>query len=106
MKSKQVNQVKSVKQVKQVKQRHSAEFKQQALARAEKDGVAAAAKDLNLHASQLYAWRQRTRLDVLTGDEQRLMQAENARLKRELARISEEHEFLKKAAAYFAKASK
>jgi len=100
MKSKQVN------PGKQVKQRHSAEFKQQALARAEKDGVAVAAKDLNLHASQLYAWRQRKRLDVLTGDEQRLMQAENARLKRELARISEEHEFLKKAAAYFAKGSK
>jgi transposase len=97
---------KQVKQGKQVKQRHSAEFKQQALARAEKDGVAAAAKDLNLHASQLYAWRQRQRLDVLSGDDQRLMQAENARLKRELARISEEHEFLKKAAAYFAKESK
>jgi transposase len=96
---------KQVKQSKSVKQRHSAEFKQQALARAEKDGVAAAAKDLNLHASQLYAWRQRKRLDVLTGDEQRLMLAENARLKRELARISEEHEFLKKAAAYFAKES-
>jgi len=97
---------KQVKQGKSVKQRHSAEFKQQALDRAEKDGVAVAAKDLNLHASQLYAWRQRKRLDALTGDEQRLMQAENARLKRELARISEEHEFLKKAAAYFAKESK
>jgi transposase len=103
MKSKKVSQGKSVKQI---KQRHSAEFKAQALARAEKDGVAVAAKDLNLHASQLYAWRQRKRLDVLTGDEQRVMQAENARLKRELARISEEHEFLKKAAAYFAKGSK
>jgi transposase len=100
MKSKQVN------QGKQVKQRHSAEFKQQALDRAQKDGVAVAAKDLNLHASQLYAWRQRQRLDALSGDEQRLMQAENARLKRELARLTEEHEFLKKAAAYFAKESK
>jgi transposase len=103
MKSKKVSQAKVVKQV---KPRHSAEFKAQALARAEKDGVAAAAKDLNLHASQLYAWRQRKRFDVLTGDEQRLLQAENARLKRELVRISEEHEFLKKAAAYFAKGSK
>jgi transposase len=103
MKSKQVSQSKSVKQI---KQRHSAEFKAQALARAEKDGVVVAAKDLNLHASQLYAWRQRKRLDVLTGDDQRLMQAENARLKRELARLAEEHEFLKKAAAYFAKGSK
>jgi transposase len=97
---------KKVIQGKQVKQQHSAEFKQQALDRAEKDGVAVAAKDLNLHASQLYAWRQKKRLDALSGDETRLMQAENARLKRELARLSEEHEFLKKAAAYFAKESK
>ena len=74
--------------------------------RAQKDGVAVAAKDLNLHTSQLYSWRQRQRLDALSGDEQRLMQAENARLKRELARLTEEHEFLKKAAAYFAKESK
>jgi transposase len=97
---------KKVSQGKQVKQRHSAEFKQQALDRAERDGVAMAAKDLNLHASQLYAWRQKKQLDALSGDETRLMQAENARLKRELARLNEEHEFLKKAAAYFAKESK
>jgi transposase len=100
MKSKKVNQSQLVKP------RHSIEFKQQALARAEKDGVAVAARDLNLHPSQVYAWRQKKRLDALTGDEQRLMQAENARLKRELTRLNEEHEFLKKAAAYFAKASK
>ena len=98
--------IKKVIQSKQVKQRHSAEFKQQALDRAEKDGVAVAARDLNLHASQLYAWRQKKQLEALSGDEQRLMQAENARLKRELARLNEEHEFLKKAAAYFAKESK
>jgi transposase len=97
---------KKVTQGKQVKQHYSAEFKQQALDRAERDGVAVAAKDLNLHASQLYAWRQRKKLAALSGDEQRLMQAENARLKRELARLNEEHEFLKKAAAYFAKESK
>ena len=94
------------KKVKQVKQQHSAEFKQQALARAERDGVSVAARDLNLHTSQLYAWRQKKRLDALSGDEQRLLQAENARLKRELTRLNEEHEFLKKAAAYFATESK
>jgi len=94
------------KKVKQVKQQHSPEFKQQALDRAERDGVSVTARDLNLHASQLYAWRQRKRLDALSGEDQRLLQAENARLKRELARLNEEHEFLKKAAAYFAKESK
>ena len=97
---------KQVKQSKAVKQQHSVEFKRQALERAERDGVPKAAIDLGLHASQLYAWRQRRRLDALGNDEQRLMQAENARLKRELARLTEEHEFLKKAAAYFAKESK
>jgi transposase len=97
---------KQVKQGKSVKPRHSDEFKREALERMERDGATVAARDLGLHASQLYAWRQRKRLDAMSGDEQRLMQAENARLKRELARVNEEHEFLKKAAAYFAKESK
>jgi transposase len=83
--------------------RHSADFKEQALLRAEKDGVAQAAKDLNLTPSQIYAWRQRKQLTALTTDEQRLQQAEIARLKREVARLKDEAEFLKKAAAYFAK---
>jgi transposase len=97
---------KVVKQSKSVKQRHSAEFKREALQRMERDGATVAARDLGLHASQLYAWRQAKRLEAASPDEQRLMQAENARLKRELARLTEEHEFLKKAAAYFAKESK
>lgn len=43
--------------VKQSRQRYSNEFKEQALRRAEQDGVARVAKDLKLPASQLYAWR-------------------------------------------------
>lgn len=39
--------------------RHSAEFKRQALLRATKDGVPAAARDLGLQPAQLYAWRGR-----------------------------------------------
>jgi len=39
--------------------------------------------------------------NALTGDEQRLMQAENARLKRELARISEEQRIPKKSGGVF-----
>ena len=37
--------------------RYSAEFKQQALLRAQRDGVVVAARDLGLQGAQLYAWR-------------------------------------------------
>lgn len=86
--------------------RYSSEFKQQALARSEKDGVAVAAKDLGLQESQIYAWRTKARADSQTSEEQRLLQSEHARLRREVARLEEENAFLKKAAAYFAKQPK
>lgn len=92
--------------VKKSRARHSPEFKQQALRRAEQDGVAAAAKDLGLAPSQLYAWRAKAQSLGQTSEEQRLLQAEQARLKREVARLEEENAFLKKAAAYFAKLPK
>ena len=92
--------------VKQARKRYSAEFKQQALARAAQNGVAMAAKDLGLPESQLYAWRSKARLVGQTSEEQRLQQSEQARLKREVTRLEEENAFLKKAAAYFAKQPK
>ena len=55
---------------------------------------------------QLYAWRQKQRLEGLTTEEQKLQHAELARLKRDLARLEEENAFLKKAAAYFARLPK
>jgi transposase len=67
--------------VKQSRQRYSNEFKEQALRRAEQDGVARVAKDLKLPASQLYAWRAKAQQRSQTSEEQRLEQAENARLK-------------------------
>lgn len=91
---------------KKTRKQYSAEFKEQALKRAEKDGVAAAARDLGLAESQIYGWRQRRRLEGLTTEEQKFQHAELARLKRELARLEEENAFLKKATAYFAKQSK
>lgn len=42
---------------KRERKRFSAEFKQQALLRAVKDGVPAVARDLGLEPAQLYAWR-------------------------------------------------
>lgn len=95
MKSKQV--------VKQVRKQYSGEFKKAALIRAQQDGVAVTAKDLGLQESQLYAWRAKAKLASQGSEEQRLMQSDHARLKREVARLEEENAFLKKAAAYFAK---
>jgi len=91
---------------KKTRKQYSAEFKEQALKRADKDGVATAARDLGLAESQIYTWRQKRRLEGLTTEEQKLQQAELARLKREVARLEEENTFLKKATAYFAKQSK
>lgn len=92
--------------MKKARKHYSAEFKEQALKRAEKDGVATTAQDLGLSESQIYSWRQKKRLEGLTTEEQKLQQSELTRLKRELARVEEENAFLKKATAYFAKQSK
>lgn len=92
--------------VKQSRQRYSDEFKDQALRRAEQEGVATVAQDLKLPASHLYIWRAKAHQRGQSSEEQRLQQAENAKLKREVARLEEEVAFLKKAAAYFAKVPK
>lgn len=98
--------MKAKKAASKVRNQYSPEFKKQALARAEKDGIAAVARDLCLQESQLYTWRQKQRLEGLTTEEQKLQQGELARVKRDLARLEEENAFLKKAAAYFAKQPK
>lgn len=69
--------------------RHSAEFKKQAMERVDKDGVVIAARDLGLDRSQLYAWRTRARQQGQNDEKHRLAQAEAARLKREVARLEE-----------------
>jgi transposase len=91
---------------KATRQQYSTEFKQQALQRAQRDGVAQAAQDLGLQAQQLYTWRAKAQQNDAVSEEQRNAQAELAKLKREMARLTEENEFLKKTAAYFAKVSK
>lgn len=91
---------------KRERKRFSAEFKQQALLRVVKDGVPAVARDLGMEPAQLYAWRAKAQQQGQDAEAQRLMQSEQARLKRELARLEEENAFLKKAAAYFAKQPK
>jgi transposase len=94
------------KQMKQTRKRYSPEYRKEALVLVDKIGVAAAAKQLGLHDSQLYNWRSKSRSDDDKGVVEQQLATENARLKRLLAERDEELAILKKAAAYFAKNQK
>jgi len=85
------------------KAHYSAGYHAEALALAERIGVAAAASALGLHATQIYQWRAKAAHERSVSDRERQLREENARLKRQLAEKSEEVEILGKAAAYFAK---
>jgi transposase len=89
-----------------VRNKYTAQFKEQALERADRDGIPTVAKDLGLAESMLYSWRTKRRQTGQPFEEQKLQQAELSRLKRENARLEDEVAFLKKAAAYFAKQPK
>jgi len=93
----------SNKMSKRRKARYSAEYRAEALALAERIGVAAAASELGLHATQIYQWRLKAAHEQSVSDRERQLRVENARLKRQLAEKSEEVEILGKTAAYFAK---
>lgn len=97
-----------VKQVanKKARKKYTAQFKQQAVERADRDGVAVTARDLDVAESQLYYWRTQLRSTGESFENQKLQQSEVNRLKRENERFQQEVEFLKKAAAYFAKLPK
>lgn len=85
--------------------KHSSEFKAETLKLAEKVGVAAAARQLSLHESQIYGWRKNSKKDTNTSqrEQEQELAAEVAKLKRQLAEQAEELEIVKKAATYFAK---
>lgn len=89
-----------------VRKKYSPQFKDLALERIAKEGVPQVAKDLGLAESLLYSWKAQHNKGGDSIENQKLQQAEMARLKRENARLAEENAFLKKAAAYFAKESK
>ena len=82
------------------------EFRQEALLLATKVGVAEAAGKLGIPPNLIYTWRRQVGGDTETREAYQAMQSENARLKRLLAEREEDVAILKKAAAYFAKASK
>ena len=83
--------------------RYSQQYKDEALALAERIGVPNAAKQLGLHDTQLYGWRVKARLNQQRSEVEQRLAVENARLKRQLAEQAEELAIIKKAAAYFAK---
>ena len=93
------------------RKRFSAEFKRQALRRADEPGVTDAliCQELGVSTRQLRRWR-----DALQehGDDKafpghgRSRDDEVTRLKRELSKVTEERDFLKEAARYFARESK
>lgn len=80
------------------RQKYSPQFEDQALERVTKDGVAQVVKDLGLSEAMLYSWRAKQKQGENSLENQKIQQAELARLKREVARLAEENEFLKKAA--------
>lgn len=50
---------------KKPRKQHTPEFRQEALKLAERIGVAAAARELNLYESQLYNWRSNSKISSL-----------------------------------------
>jgi transposase len=91
------------------RRRFSAEFKREAVAlTAQPDvSVAQVARELGIGANLLGRWRRELHADEAKAFRGKgvARDEEVARLKRELARVRRERDFLKDAAAYFAKTS-
>lgn len=84
----------------------SDDFKRDAVAQITERGypVAEVAKRLGVSQHSLYEWKKKfSKASGPAGDDK---EAEIRRLKRELARVTEERDILKKATAYFAKDAK
>ena len=91
------------------RKKYSAEFKAEAveLVRSSSASASAVARDLGLSATMLNRWcreAQRSSKPVFQGSGMPRDQ-ELARLKRELAQVKKERDFLRDAATYFAKES-
>lgn len=76
--------------------RYSQGFKDVAFALADRIGVTEVAKELGIHASQLYQWRIKTQHRQSLSERVHALAEENARLKRQLAEKSGELEIAKK----------
>jgi transposase len=89
------------------RRRFTAEYKSEAVKRLAESGKAlqAVAQELGVHANQLRGWRNE---HLAAGSAEALARqkaeaAELARLRREVKRLEQENEILKKAAAFFAR---
>ncbi len=93
------------------RKRYSAEFKRQALIRADEPGVSDAlvCEELGVSTRQLRRWREAIREhgeeDAFPG-QGKSRDEELTRLKRKLKKAKQELDFLREAARYFAKESK
>lgn len=88
---------------KKPRKQRTPEFRLEALKLVERIGVAAAARELSLYESQLYAWRSKLKNGHSSSEREKEMSVEIARFKRQLAERDEELTILQKAAKYFAK---
>jgi transposase len=89
------------------RRRFTAEYKSEAVKRLEESGKSLqhVADELGVHANQLRTWRNEI-LAAGTAEavaRQKAETAELARLRREVKRLEQENEILKKAAAFFAR---
>ena len=84
----------------------SDDFKRDAIIQITERGypVAEVARRLGVSPHSLYAWKKKFSKPSSSGGDD--LTAEVRRLKRELARVTEERDILKKATAYFAKDAK
>jgi transposase-like protein len=92
---------------KRKRRRFTAEYKAEAVQRLEESGrsLQAVAEELGIHANQLRGWRNE-RLAIGSAEalaRQKAEAAELARLRREVRRLEQENEILKRAAAFFAR---
>ncbi|POT10874.1 IS3 family transposase, partial [Escherichia coli] len=81
---------KTVSTSKKPRKQHSPEFRSEALKLAERIGVTAAARELSLYESQLYNWRSKQQNQQTSSERELEMSTEIARLKRQLARLTDE----------------
>ena len=89
--------------------RYSPEFKREALKRASEEGVTdvIVCEELGISARQLRRWRDEYRLlgDEAFPGQGHSRDEELTKLKRELAKVKQERDFLKDAAVFFARES-
>jgi len=91
---------------------YTEDFRREAVRRSEDPNVSAAdvAKELGIHPGQIYNWRRQYKrlsekqFNSMNGvDYSKSESEEMSELKRQIADLKEENEFLKKATAYFSK---